>query len=227
MCRNAKGCVGADMPSCTYCHRSAAGIVCRYCLERHEAFWRETCPGVYRTTEIPKLAELTGIASATFDGIMAHPLGPQGLVITGAPGCGKSRILWKLMRRRFDFGQRILAFNLASPAATFSLQVAQHYRDGDAAEWIELLESADVLWWDDMDKDKLTDRAEETAFALVEHFCTAGKPIFATMNVNGEELTAQMAGQSGAGQRGAAIVRRIREFSKSMRLVKPVKGVAK
>lgn len=209
------------MPSCTYCHRSSAGPVCRYCQERHNDFWRATCPGVYRETEVATLSKMTGIPTETYEEILLHPVGHQGLVITGAPGCGKSRILWKLMRQRFDAGNRVLAFNLASPGASFSLQVAQHFRDGDAVEWIEMMESADILWWDDMDKDKFTDRAEETAFSLVEYFCTAGKPIFATLNMNGDELASQMAGQSGSGQRGAAIVRRIREFSKTMKLSKP------
>jgi DNA replication protein DnaC len=195
-------------PRCTYCRRLVeVGVVCHYCQVLHEEFWVQTCPGFYRKTDMAKLAAMAHIPAAVHAEVLGWPYGPKGLFLHGSPGTGKTRTMWTLLRRWHDEGHRIASFHMANPESTFSLQVAQHYRDGDAIEWLERIQAADVLFWDDIDKDKLTDRAEETAFAMFEHFTSYGKPVMVTTNVRGQAFSARF-----TGERGSAILRRIREF---------------
>lgn len=208
-------------PNCVYCRRPGS-TVCRYCSDLHEDIWIRTCPPKYRTTDPKKLIELTKVPSVSFEKVLGRKYGPRGMILYGRPGTGKTRSMWMLMRRWHDEGHRIAAFNMASPDATFSLQVAKMFMNHDACEWMERIQSASTLMWDDMDKDKLTERAEETAFAMIEHFTSNNKPVMLTTNASAEEFRMKF-----TGDRGAAILRRIREFCTGVQFAPVTTGGAK
>jgi DNA replication protein DnaC len=72
-----------------------------------------------------------------------------------------------------------------------------------------------LIYFDDLGKLKLTERAEAELFGLIERRCANGCPIIATTNDTGETLSSRM-----TDNRGEAMVRRLREFCETIRFTK-------
>lgn len=89
--------------------------------------------------------------------------------------------------------------------AKFSVSAA------DAANWIEQKARVGLLLMDDTLKVKLTDSVEAALFMLVNYRTENELPIILTTNDTGETLQTRM-----SEDRGAALLRRLREFSTSI-----------
>ena len=131
----------------------------------------------------------------------------RGICVFGRAGLGKTRSVWLLVKKWFDHGFTPATFHLASATSSLSAQISEAFRRGESSEWLEQVESADFIFWDDFDKDQLTGRAEEMAFGLIESFTSSKKPILITTQTTGEQLSEKF-----KGERGSGILRRIREF---------------
>lgn len=170
---------------------------------RREEAWNRICPVLFQNTEAHKLPSPTKLDQA-----LKWCYGPQGLILHGASGKGKSRIAWEILKREYRAGKSIAALDGAfgyDYAAKFATSSA------DVARYIEHKMLIDVLLLDDVLKAKLTDSVEQALFNIVNCRSERGLPIIVTTNDTGETLTARM-----SEDRGHALLRRLREFSQSI-----------
>lgn len=161
------------------------------------------CPPAYLKTD-PKL--LPAGADAKLRRVLNWKMGPRGLMLCGETGKGKTRSAWLLIKRLMTMdGVEVICYDCIS----FSHEMERHYRDEnfDVTSWLDDMVTADVLFFDDWGKLKLTERVEAELFALLERRCAAEKPTIITTNDTGDTLLSRM-----TGNRGPALVRRLRDF---------------
>ena len=77
----------------------------------------------------------------------------------------------------------------------------------DCRQFIETLKRCDILILDDFGKEKLTDRAGESVFDVIDSRYTHSKPVWITTNLNGQEMITKL-----GEDRGKAVVRRLSEM---------------
>ena len=124
----------------------------------------------------------------------------------GDTGKGKSRIAWRLLKRVLCEDKLETTF-LWFDCIGFGHEIARHYRLEDAEAWLDKVATVPLLYFDDLGKLKLTERAETELFGLIERRCANQLPIIATTNDTGDSLAARM-----TEGRGPAMIRRLREF---------------
>lgn len=123
----------------------------------------------------------------------------------GQSGRGKSRCAWELLKREYLTGRSVAVLDCSfgfDYGAKFSISVA------DAVRWMDQKTRVDLLLMDDTLKVKLTDSVEAALFMLVNYRTENQLPIILTTNDTGETLQSRM-----SDDRGAALLRRLREFS--------------
>ncbi len=198
-----------------------AGIVhvCPECSEKHaeeesrrlaqqsagyrEQSWKAICPPDFLTIDPrllpypPRLAE-----------VLKWQFGPKGLLLHGGTGAGKSRIAWALLRREFVAGRSVRSINHGAGLKygalfTQSTQAAE--------DWVKGLIEPDILFMDDVFKSKLTDSWEAALFTVVSSRTEKRRPIIVTCNDEGSTLIKRT-----TDDRGAALIRRLREFCKAI-----------
>jgi DNA replication protein DnaC len=162
------------------------------------AKWARICPPLYQDTDRARLPQ--DILSL----VMEWRYGPRGVVLYGETGKQKTRLMFQLLRREFEAGRKIIAFG----ASDFRLSAARAAMDGDAEEWIHRAATADLFYFDDLGQMKMTESSEESLLTVIEKRAGNMLPIMATTQYVGEAFTSQFTRQ----ERGAAILRRIREF---------------
>jgi DNA replication protein DnaC len=129
----------------------------------------------------------------------------RGIGLHGATGMGKTRLLCAVLRRQ-------QCSWLYLPASKLSLAVSDQWNEdwGIAARASSTLREARrvrVLLLDDVGDEKHTEAVTAELKDLVEHRTSRAMPILWTSNLSPEQITAKH------GERGAAIVRRLGEFS--------------
>lgn len=159
--------------------------------------WKVVCPPSYRDTDPMRLPEVP------LQTVLAWRYGSQGLLVHGETGRGKTRAVFQLLHRlHFDEGRKIIRFGVTD----FGPECSKRFFDGDGVAWMNGLVKADVVFLDDLGKDRLTDRVESALFGLVEGRMSNLRPIIVTTNFIGDALAAKM-----TGDRGQPFVRRLRE----------------
>src|SRR5258708_13838910 len=104
--------------------------------------------------------------------------GSQGLLLVGATGVGKSRLMWLLLRRLLDEEHRTALF---LNAVRFRTDLQTAARDGTTEEFVRRLVRPDVLFWDDLGQMHLTGAASEMLLHLVEELACTGRPTLDTV----------------------------------------------
>lgn len=166
---------------CEDCHKIAEAE--RYASSpagRLEALWEKLCPGMFRLhipTRIEKLPD-----HAAYHKAMAWKYGPEGLLLVGETGTGKSRTAYLILRRLLEAGKVIHAFSAYH--GEFANACSERFgRDmAEANAWMARLKTTDVVFFDDLGKAARTERAQAQFFELIDARNCAGKPIIATMN---------------------------------------------
>lgn len=188
------------------------GVICQGCVDSQArqsseydrnlkltAEWRKLCPPLFQDTRLEKLPcpekTLAALAWRFYDG--------HGLNLWGVPNTGKTRTLFLIVNRLHFAGRRCKVF---SPADFVSELEARSFH---RAEWIRQLARVDVLGFDDMDKLSLTRPQEKLFFALLDKRMTHRRPCLFTHNSTAAELEYTF-------KTGAPLVRRIRQFTKSI-----------
>jgi len=188
------------------------GVTCQECTAKHDAErlerarkiklaseWNNICPPLFKDTELAKLPclekSLAALAWRFYDG--------QGLNLWGIPNSGKTRTLFLIVNRLHFSGRRCKVF---SPADFMHELEARNYH---RAEWVRKLARIDVVGFDDMDKLALTRPQEKIFFALLDKRMTTKRPCLFTHNSTAAELEYNF-------KLGTAMVRRIRQFTKSI-----------
>lgn len=168
-------------------------------LRRTESF-KKICPSLYQKTEIERLP------AVQLTKALEWKHGPRGLILLGDTGKGKSRVAWTLLKRVLTQDKPEIQF-MWFDAIGFGHQIALHYRKEDAEEWLTRVAEFPLVFFDDLGKLKLTERAEVELFGVIERRCAAELPIIVTTNDTGDSLAARM-----TDNRGPAMIRRLREF---------------
>lgn len=164
--------------------------------------WRRICPILFQETDPSKLPSPMKLQIA----LEQWQYGRRGLILHGVSGKGKSRIAWEIMKREFMAGRSIAVMDCTSGydySAKFVVSAAE------AAKWVQHRMAVDLLLFDDVLKVKLTDSVEQALFAIVNSRTENGLPIIVTTNDTGDSLASRM-----TDDRGPALLRRLREFSK-------------
>jgi DNA replication protein DnaC len=188
--------------------------MCEPCTEKQQAEaqqkeparWERLCPAVYQETNLGRLrADLVskGYDDQWLHGVMDWQYGARGLVITGPTGVGKSRVVWRLLRRVLDEERRS-----ALAIDTMQLRSALQSRGASPEEYVRRLLRSEVVYWDDLGQIRLTGPVSEMLLYLVEQRCSASKPILVTTQYTGKQLAAQFE----RAELGEAVARRLNEF---------------
>lgn len=132
----------------------------------------------------------------------------RGLLLLGETGLGKSRVMWQLLRRVIveDKPERgVMWFD----AVGFGHEIVRRFNseDHNISQWLDSVATAPIVFFDDLGKLKLTERAEVELFGVIERRCANELPILATTNDTGDSMAARM-----TDNRGPALIRRLREF---------------
>jgi hypothetical protein len=161
------------------------------------AEWERLCPVIYRATDSGRLPQ------GPLAEVLAWEFGPQGLILYGPTAAGKTRAAYLLLNRLHCEGRTIAAFR----PGQFSHDCATAFFDATGPAWFKRLARMDVIFLDDLAKDKLTPRVEAELFNLIEARTAEARPILATTNTVGQDFEAML-----SNDRGEPLVRRLREF---------------
>lgn len=173
--------------------------VCSTCFtKRQMAAFQKLCPPLYIDTDIARLPN-------QYAQVMAWQFGSHGLLLTGNTGTCKTRCAWMLVKKMMLEGRNVSVFDCVS----FGHEISLRFRteDGDPEKWLEKMSRRDLVFFDDLGKLKLTDRAEAELFGVIERRCANKLPLIATTNDTGTTLADRM-----TDNRGPAMIRRLREF---------------
>jgi len=163
--------------------------------------WNALCPPLYRLTDLSRLS----MPPEAVREVLAWS-GPQGLALAGATGRGKTRLMFLLLKRLHDEGRKVFAIS----SKAFERHCGRMFeKDGESREQIERCARAEVLFLDDLGKERMTDRVESELYALIEERGAHLKPILWTTNADAKSLSSMM-----SPDRSEPIIRRLKEFSK-------------
>jgi hypothetical protein len=161
--------------------------------------WQRLCPPRYQR-ELP--AEL--LVQPWVNCVLRWKHGPQGLLVVGDTGTGKTWVMWWLLRRLLE--ERCSVVTLDAVTYRSGLTVAA--RQGDAADYARRLLLVDVLYWDDFGQTHLSGAASEMLLHVVEQRTSHERPLLLTSQYSGYALESQFERQ----QMGTAVRRRINDF---------------
>lgn len=195
---------------------SFAPMVCDACAKAVEADaqrknpsrWERLCPPLYQCSDIGRLEDdlrRRGYEVRWIRDVLEWQYGPQGLVVNGPTGAGKSRLMWQLLRRLLDEEHRT---GTALNAVTFRGGLQSAACEGTTEQFVARLVRTEVLYWDDLGQMHLTGAASEMLLHVIEQRACAGKPVLATTQYSGRRMNAQF----DRPEMGEAITRRLNEF---------------
>jgi DNA replication protein DnaC len=136
--------------------------------------------------------------------VLSWQYGPQGLLVVGNTGTGKTWVMWQLLRRLLEEGLSAVVLN----AVTLRSGLVNAAREGDTEIYVRRLAGAEVLYWDDFGQTHLSEAASEMLLHLVEQRTSHERPLLLTSQYSGGALESQFQRP----EMGAALRRRINEF---------------
>ena len=159
--------------------------------------WHAACPPLYQNSDESRFPP------AAWRQVKAWEPGPRGLLLAGPTGRCKTRMVWALLKRLMLAGCSVTAYD----SVRFGHDCIDAFRNSDGTRWFDGLCVCSVLFLDDLGKVPATERVEAELFGVIETRIAHERPILATTNAAGAELTARL-----SADRGAPMIRRLREF---------------
>ena len=214
-----------NIGSCIYCGCQTKGVsfnglnfaaptvcVAPACKEKGDRAFEETearriadslpalhVPPLYRDTEVSRLgARLAGVAKD-----WTPSSGKGNLLIHGTTRTGKSRTAWYICKRLHPFPK---VTHLSMRDVEF--QLAEGYSRGTWHRAVDQWCKDDLLFIDDLGKEKTTERTGSILFQIIDERTANRLPTIITTNHNGSALEARFIEP----ETGAAFVARLREF---------------
>jgi len=175
---------------------------------RYKSF-QSVCPAIYRDTDPnhPSMPPAEKLAR-----ILTWQVGPVGLILHGHSRTCKTRCAWLLIKKLIvDDCKSVVSMTSVEFADGCAL-AASTGADAYAA-WKAWMNDADVLFIDDLGKNKMTERVEADLYDVIETRTSNRKPILFTTNFAGKDLIHKF-----SEDRGKPIISRIREFTQSINL---------
>ncbi|MGB0145001.1 MAG: hypothetical protein ACPGAP_09535 [Akkermansiaceae bacterium] len=160
--------------------------------------WSEICPPAYQQFDRRKLPP---DASAIADRVLGWQPGPKGIGLMGESRKGKTFLLYELFRRWYEHGASV-CITSGTEFAWACGSIDQH----DRRELMTRMIKADMLFIDDLGKEKMTDRVEADLYHVIEQRRRFQRPVFVTVNSGGDALAGKMSADG-----GIPIVNRLRE----------------
>lgn len=169
-----------------YPHPTGADLLRKQKLEQRRVAWEKLCPKKYRTVDEGGETDETLLPADKMARMLGwYPSGPKiGIALHGVTGKCKTRAIWRLMRRYFMEGKRIVAFDCSE----FSTSCITAYREGREDSWRRNITTAGVVLFDDLWKDTFTERVDSELFSLIEKLSSERIPYFITTNYTGNLL---------------------------------------
>ncbi len=167
-----------------------------------ESRWR-AIPATYREEFNPKLSKLPDGVIAT---VKAWQPSATGIGLMGNTGLGKTRLIVRGILSRLDCTWIFL------PATEYASAVREQWSDDwgvakAASEKLAAAKACRVLCLDDIGQESPSEAVSEAFASLIEHRTSRKKPILWTSNLGADALALRHK------TRGAALVRRLKEFS--------------
>lgn len=178
-----------------------------------EAAWERVCPRAYRTIEEGGLTDPVILARNVpgLQEILDHPLGHRGLILRGHTGAGKTRAMYRLLRRYHTSNPRPKIIALS--AGEFDRAARDAAGQFNLTPWFESIATADVLFIDDIGKGKWTPATAGQFWEIVDSRSKAARPIFLTTNCSGDTLVKSIGLDKDVAE---PLLRRLREHCKAI-----------
>ena len=171
-------------------------------------YWERTCPPTMQETDIERLPERFNKIK-DFD---PYETG-MGLTIHGRTGTAKTRSVWMLLKILCEKGKGDHFFVTSTSFANkISWCYGRNEFNKEYNSYIRTCKLAKTLVFDDIGKERLTERVTTELFDLIDHRTNYKLPIIYTTNYVGDELLAKFPSK----ESGQPILRRMREFTESV-----------
>ena len=210
ICRNC----GRPMPAATV--RVTLGnrtlvlraTICQACADagasersgpRRKSEWQRLCPPHYQRDLPPGI-----LAQSWVGDVLGWQYKPQGLLVIGETGAGKTWVMWRLLRRLLEERRSVAVLD----AVTYRSGLSKAAREGETEDYVQRLARAEVLYWDDFGQTHLSAAASEMLLHVLEKRTSHQRPVLVTSQYRGAALELQFERP----EMGAAVRRRINEF---------------
>jgi hypothetical protein len=202
--------------------RKVAALVCSVCVkereerdarertkrevEDREIAWGRLCPIEFRL--LGELGGHTDLAildarSPSWRGMLKWQFGARGLFVAGPTGTGKTRALWRLLRREWDNGRKFMMMT----AGDFDRACRDAGGNFSLSAWFNRLANVPLLAIDDLGKAAWTEATAAQFHELVDTRTRNARPLIVTTNETGQLLQERMPERF-----GASLVRRLRDY---------------
>lgn len=159
--------------------------------------WEDICPPCYRGFDLELLPESS---KAIARKALGWEDSAKGVGLVGPSRSGKTFILFELMRRLHGKGCRVKA----TSGTDFAYACGSPDQD-ERRKMIDGCINAELLYLDDIDKMRMTDRVESDFYRVIEERRRWLKPVFVTLNATGKDLAGMLSATG-----GTPIVNRLR-----------------
>ena len=157
----------------------------------------------YRNTDFSRISPVLQKA------VSEWKFSPRGLGLIGTSGSCKTRAAVLILQRMAEEGKSVMFLTATSMAQAAIDQFHNDQKKKDeASNLLDRALSTSVLLLDDLGKNRMTDRAEETLYEILEHRTSWEKPTIWTSNSGARDLHERL-----SKDRADAILRRLIEFS--------------
>ncbi len=182
-------------------------------IARARATWRKHCPPSYDMTNV------SSIPTKKLNIVMPYQFGAKhakndgydlGLYISGEPGTYKTRIAWYKCAMEFVSGK---SFRFMSPDDFAMCSSQAMYRSDIGLSLMNEMKTVDLLFIDDLFKNKMTENQDFMLYAILETRMAWLKPFIITSNVPFDDIAAFFSDSAKARQ-VSAIMRRVGDTSK-------------
>ena len=177
--------------------------VYRDVMQKHGLVWLDRhpeYPKAFIDTDVSRLSE--GLQQAN----LWSPSDKASILLHGTTGTGKTRTAWLIFNRLWlqNFPERAVWL----PMRKLEAAIEKGFDDHKHGQVLDFFCTVPLLAFDDLGKERLTQRLESDLFAIIDERTSNLRPTIITTNYNGTTLLERFNNK----ETGEALLRRIREY---------------